>query len=133
MLVYSASACQFKDTGTFKDTVYIQVKTFFILTLSKIYPMYTLVAHFTWKYVLTSAENYLFMIDIIMNTKYISQILVGKNMQFWRKNCIQKCYLVNITKTPNILTCDLQFTNPIHVLQPLSYGVIQQKQLIQTI
>ena len=36
------------------------------------------VAHYTLKYFLKSAENYLIMIDIIMDKKYLSQI--GKKM-----------------------------------------------------
>lgn len=82
------------------ETVYSwKLKTFLMLTHQKFIQCIMLVAHFTWKYFLTSAENDLFMIDIIMNMKYISQIPVEKIYAICRKNCIKKCCLVNITKT----------------------------------
>ena len=46
------------------------------------------VAHYTFKYFLKSAENYLIMIDNIMDKKYLSQIGKKKKVQFWMKNNI---------------------------------------------
>lgn len=43
-----------------------------------------MVAHYTLKYSIKSAENYLILIDSMMHQKYVSQI-GDKSMQFWIK------------------------------------------------
>ena len=56
------------------------------------------VAHYTLKYFLKSAKNYLIVIDIIMDKKYISQI--GKKCAILDENLhFQKFNLVNINKS----------------------------------
>lgn len=57
------------------------------------------VVHYTVKYFLKSAENYLTMIDSMMVKKYVSQ-KGEKIVQFWIKyHIFQKFYSVNVNKS----------------------------------
>lgn len=86
----------------------MEVKNISHANPSKIYPMYYAGSPLYLKI----AENDLFMIDIIMNMKYISQIPVEKIYAICRKNCIKKMLLGKYNKNlRQFLTCDLQFTN----------------------